>query len=516
MNLGFLLATAARRMQDKVCLIDGDYRVGFREFNARVNQVAHGLLHLGLEKGERVGLLMPNCHQYLETRCAVEKDGLVYVPLNTMLSTEEQQYILNDAEVAATVCDITFLDRVLALRPRIPSLRLILCAGAAAAGKEDRAAGLYDFDAIQSEGSVEEPGVDVGPGDLCSLNYTSGTTGLPKGAMLTQGNWIAVSRNMLVDRDIQEDDILGHVGPLTHASGAYFMPYLLRGATNVIVRGGFDIPRFLATIEKERVTAFTCVPTVLIRLLDHPDIKKYDLSSLRNIGYGASLMPVEKIRQAVEIFGPILTQNYGLTEAYMTVCSLPKQDHKLTGTPEEVKRLGATGKPYTFVEVKVVDRDFQEIAPGERGEIVVRSDHVMQGYWRLPEETAKAFHDGWLLSGDVATVDAQGYVYIVDRKKDLIISGGFNIYPREVEEALYKHPAVREAAVVGVEDSEWGESVKAFVVLRPGAQTDEEELIDFCRTKVGFKKPRYVEIVPELPKSSTGKIDKRALKESTP
>ncbi len=512
MNLGFLLATTARLMQDKVCLIDGEYRVGFREFNARVNHVAHGLLDLGLQKGERAGLLMPNCHQYLEARCAVEKDGMVYVPLNTMLATEEQHYILNDAEVAAMVCDITFLDRLLTLQPQIPSLRLILCVGAAQSGRENREKGVYDFEAVLAAGSSEEPGVEVGPEDLCSLNYTSGTTGRPKGAMLTQGNWIAVSRNMLVDRDIQEDDILAHVGPLTHASGAYFMPYLLRGATSVIVQGGFDIPRLLMTIEQERVTAFTCVPTMLIRLLGHQDLKKHDLSSLRNIGYGAAPMPVEKIREGLQAFGPIFTQNYGLTEAYMTVCTLPKQDHKLTGAPEEVRRLGATGRPYTFVEVKVVDEDFREVSPGERGEVVVRSDHVMRGYWRLPEETAKAFHDGWLLSGDIATVDEQGYVYIVDRKKDLIISGGFNIYPREIEEALYKHPAVQEAAVIGVADPEWGESVKAFVVLQTGVQTDAEELIDFCKTKVGFKKPRYVEIVSKLPKSSTGKIDKRALK----
>lgn len=512
MNLGFLLATTARRMQDKVCLIDTNYRVGFREFNSRVNRIAHGLLNLRLAKGERIGLLMPNCHQYLEARCAVEKDGLVYVPLNTMLATQEQQYILNDAEVAAMICDITFLDRILGLRPRIPSLRLILCVGAAQAGREDRENGLYDFDAVQATGSTEEPGVEVVPDDLCSLNYTSGTTGKPKGAMLTHGNWINVSRNMLVDRDIREDDIVAHIGPLTHASGAYFMPYFLRGATNVIVPGGFDIPNLFATIERERVTAFTCVPTMLIRMLGHPALGNHDLSSLRNIGYGASPMPVEKIREAIDAFGPILTQNYGLTEAYMTVCTLPKQDHKLTGTPEEVARLRATGRPYTFVEVRVVDDVFRDVAPGERGEIVVRSDHVMKGYWRLPEETEKAFHDGWLLSGDVATVDEQGYVYIVDRKKDVIISGGFNIYPREVEEALHQHPAVQEAAVIGVDDPVWGESVKAFVVLRKGAQAGEEELIEFCKATVGFKKPRYLEILAELPKSSTGKIDKRVLK----
>jgi fatty-acyl-CoA synthase len=289
------------------------------------------------------------------------------------------------------------------------------------------------------------------------------------------------------------------------------MPYFLRGATNVIVRGGFDISRFLKTIEQEKVTAFTCVPTMLIRLLDHPELHKHDLSSLRNIGCGAAPLAVERIKEAIRTFGPILTQNYGLTEAYMTVCTLPKEEHKVTGAPEEVKRLGATGRPYTFVEVRVVDDSFNDVAPGERGEIVVRSDHVMKGYWRLPEETAAAFHDGWLLSGDIATVDERGYVYIVDRKKDLIISGGFNIYPREVEEALYQHPAVQEAAVIGVPDPEWGESVKAFVTLREGAEASEEELIDFCRTKIGFKKPRYVEILGELPKSSTGKIDKKAL-----
>lgn len=507
MNLGYLLARASQYFSDRIALIEEGKRFTFRQFNQRVNRLANGLLGLGLAKGDRVGLLLENCHQYLEARSALEKCGIVYIPLNILLSAEEQSYILADAGARAVICSARFLERVERMRRQLPRLETVVAVGAAVEGQ----AGYREFERLVEEGSPSEPPVEVSSTDLCSLNYTSGSTGRPKGVMLSQGNWMAVYRNMLVDRDIQRDDLLGHIGPLTHASGSYFFPYLLRGAASLIIPGGADIDRLLFTIARERITAFTCVPTVLQRILNHPELHRYDLSSLRNIGYGAAPMPVEQIRQAIKVFGPILTQNYGLTEAYMTVCNLRKEDHVLEG--ELSRRLASVGRPYTFVEVRVVDEQGNDLPPGEKGEIIVRSDHVMQGYWNLPQETAAVLREGWLYTGDVALTDEDGYIYIVDRKKDMIISGGFNIYPREVEEVLYSHPAVREAAVIGVPDPDWGEIVRAVVVVDAGAGLREEDLMVYCREKLGFKRPKEIRFIAEMPHTSTGKIDKKALRQ---
>lgn len=510
MNLGYLVRTAAKKYESRTAVVDGTVRISFRQFNQRINRLAHSFMtKLCLTKGDRVALLLNNCHHYMEARLALEKCGITWVPLNTLLGEGELAYIIRDAELKAIITENSFISRI---REVVSDLKLAAVWVGCALGDEDFQG--FDYEDLIAGGSPEEPAAEVDAGDICSINYTSGTTGKPKGVVLSQGNWINVYRNMLVDRDIRTDDVIAHIGPLTHASGSYFMPYFIKGATSVIIPGGFNIPLFLETVEREKVTAFTCVPTMIIRLLNHPDLRKYDLSSLRNIGYGAAPMPVEVIRESLEVFGPILTQNYGQTEAYMTISNLPREEHLVEGSDEVTGRLASVGRPYTFVEVRIVDDNGQDIKPGERGEIIVCSEHVMQGYWKLPEETAEVLKGGWLYTGDVATVDKDGYIYLLDRKKDLIISGGFNIYPREVEEVLYTHPFIMEAAVIGVPDSVWGEKVKALVVLKEGKEITAEELSSYCKEKIGFKSPRVIEFVTELPKSGTGKIDKKALRET--
>lgn len=509
MNLGYLVRTAAAKYTDRTAVVEGEARISFRQFNERINRLARGCLDkLGLARGDRVALLLNNCHQYMEARLALEKCGVIWVPLNTLLGEGELAYIIRDSEVKAIVTEKLFF-------PKISEVirELGLATVWVGPAPQELAFRIHGFEDLIAGGDPGEPPVEVGAGDFCSINYTSGTTGKPKGVLMSQNNWINVYRNMLVDRDIRSDDVLAHIGPLTHASGSYFMPYFLKGAANVIIPGGFNIPLFVQTLEREKVTTFTCVPTMLIRLINHPDLKKYHLGSLRNIGYGAAPAPVEVIKEAIGVFGPILTQNYGQTEAYMTVSYLPKEEHQVEGPEAVTRRLASVGRPYTFVEVRIVDDLGRDIKPGERGEIIVRSDHVMQGYWRLPGETAEVLKEGWLYTGDVATVDEDGYIYLLDRKKDMIISGGFNIYPREVEEALYTHPSVMEAAVIGVPDPEWGEKVKALVMLKEGKNVSEEELISYCKERIGFKCPRVIEFVSEIPKSGTGKIDKKALRQ---
>ena len=508
MNLGHLIKTAVVKFEPRTAIVEGNVRLTFGEFNGRINRFANSLIKAtGLKPGDRVALLLNNRHEYMEARLALEKCGLVWVALNTLLAEAEILYILKDSQAKVLITEQGFTPKINRILSEVDLITVWV-------GDSSLIQALkYEFETLIDEGSPEEPNVNVDFKDLCSLNYTSGTTGKPKGAMLSHQCWINVYKNMLVDRDIRTDDKLAHIGPLTHASGSYFMPYFLKGATNVIVEGGFNLDVFLQTIEREQITAFTCVPTMIVRLLNYPGIKKYNLSSLRNIGYGAAPMPVEVIKKAVSLFGPILTQNYGQTEAYMTITNLPKEEHLISGDEMSLRRLSSVGRPYTFVEVRVVDEEDRNVPPGQPGELIVRSEHVMQGYWKLPEETAKVLKDGWLYTGDVATLDEQGYIHLVDRKKDMIISGGFNIYPREVEEILYAHPAIVEAAVIGVQDQEWGEKVKALVVLKPGAKTDVNALIQYCKDRIGFKAPRLIDFLPEIPKNATGKIDKKLLRQ---
>jgi acyl-CoA synthetase (AMP-forming)/AMP-acid ligase II len=275
----------------------------------------------------------------------------------------------------------------------------------------------------------------------------------------------------------------------------------------------FDIEEFLKTIQDERITNLMLVPTMIVRLLNHPSLKKYNLSSLRSIGYGAAPMAEDKIKEAVKVFGPILSQGYGQVEAPMTITRLSQEDHLTDGSPEKAKRLLSAGKPYLDVEVKIVDDDDNEMPTGEVGEIIVRSDHQMVGYWKNEEQTRIALRNGWVHTRDMGYMDELGYLYLVDRKGDMIISGGFNIFPREIEELLNNHPSVLEVAVVGVPDEEWGEAVKAVVVFKQGKEATEKELIEYCKkTLSGYKRPKTIEFLPELPKNNIGKIDKKTIK----
>jgi acyl-CoA synthetase (AMP-forming)/AMP-acid ligase II len=496
-----LMAQAARAYAGKTALRYGEQSWTFAEFDAAADRLASGLTRR-VAHGERVVVLMANRPEYVLLQCAIERAGLVRVPINARSTAHELGVILADCEPAILFCDQTTVDRVTEAKAHEGLWRMQADGDVAHGGPSYRELNAETVDRSHLDRATLD--------DLSSINYTSGTSGRPKGAMLTHRNWAAVYRNMLIDRDIRGDDVLAHIGPLTHASGTYFVPWFLRGATNVIVEGG-SIDGLLAAIPKHKVTVFTCVPTVLTRIVNHPALDRFDLSSLRMIGYGAEPIPRNTLEKALRKFGPILVNNYGQTEAMMTVSSLPAANLFVPGTSEP--RVACIGRPYTFVECILRGPDRQPVAAGEIGEITIRSDHVMRGYWRMPEETEKALRDGWLWTGDLARMDENGFITLTGRSKEMLISGGHNIYPQEIEAVLTSCPGVLEAAVVAQPDPDWGEIAVAFVSLAEDSALGPEAIRTSVRPRLGIRTPKRIEIVTDLPKTTNGKVDKILLRE---
>jgi long-chain acyl-CoA synthetase len=481
-------------------------RCTYGELNARVNKLANGLIQRGLGRGDRLGLLLPNGIQFIESFFASAKVGSALVALDSRLVGRELAYILNDAEAEALIVGPEHFEIVQSIRSQLDAVKWIVCVGDAIAGE-------LSYEELIAAHPATEPDRGVEETDLATLYYTSGTTGIPKGIMTTHRNLWAAMINTEVALPVTSEDITLHTSPLSHIAAVWpLLTHCHTGGGNVIVER-FDAKLVLEAIEREKVTTWNSVPTMIQRVLEYPDVQKYDLSSLNWVGYGASPMPVEVLKRAIATCGNRFAQVYGSTEAYI-VTLLPKEDHVVEGPEEKVKRLASCGRPIGDCEVRIVGDDGRAADRGEVGEIVVRGDSVFSGYWRQPEETTKAVKQGWFSTGDLASMDEEGYVFITGRKKDLIISGGENISPREVEEVIYRHAAVSEVAVIGVPDEKWGEAVIAVVVLREGNTASSEEIISFCKDDLArFKAPKVVDFVDSLPKTPTGKLLRRALKE---
>ena len=486
----------------------GDTRITFSEFNTRVNKLIHALHGMGVKKGDVLGILSWSCLGFAEVYGVAMKGGFIASPFNPRLQANELEYIINYSEANTLFVGPELLEVANSLRPRLPKVRNFICL-------EGSAPGMITYDDLLASHPGQEPDVQVDEDDPVGIIYTSGTTGVPRGALYTQRRFIEDSKTLVIDMGLQPEDKRVQITPLFHIAGnSHFRSSLYSGGCNIILKF-FDAAATLQIIQDERATIIDIVPTHLVAMLNLPDLNKYDISSLKFLWYGASPMPLEVLKKGMKVFGPIIAQGYGQSESGPAITHLSKEDHNVLDRPEkEQKKLVSAGRPDIGVQVRIVDEKDNDVKPGEVGEIIVRSKQVMVEYWHKPDETRETLSNGWLHTGDMGYYDDEGYIYIADRKKDMIISGGENIYPREVEEVLYRHPAVLEAAVIGVPDPYWVERVHAVVTTKKGASTTAEELIAFCKKNLaGYKAPKSVEFVDSLPKNPAGKILKRELRE---
>ncbi len=509
MNIAKLLSKSARTFPDNLALAHGSDQWTYAQFDARAKRLAQALYRLGVKPGDHVAILMYNQPEMLESLFACFKAGCVAVPINFRLHPREYAFIIDHSEAGAVIFSPEFNEPMAQMGARIPRVRHLIAV-------EGAAGGFLDYETLLRAEPSHFTDAEVKGGDVAWIFYTSGTTGQPKGAMLTHRNLLAMTMNFYADLSpgFGPGDVALHAAPLSHGSGLYALPNIGKAAANIIPESkSFDPEQALAAIQTYGVTNMFAAPTMIKRLVDCPALERYDCSSLRILNYGGGPMLAEDLLQAMRKFGPCLVQLYGQAESPMTITYLPHRDHLLEGTAEQMKHLSSAGFERTDVEVNVFDQEDHELPPGEMGEVVTRSDLVMKGYWKNPRATAETLRDGWLHTGDVGYLDERGYLFLMDRSKDMIVSGGENIYPREIEEVVIQHPAVAEVAVIGVPDPQWGEAIKAVVALVPGCAATEEELIDFCKEYIaGYKKPKSVDFVEELPKNNYGKIVKHLLR----
>jgi len=503
-SVGDLLHRTARRDPDKLAVVAGALRVTYAEFDAAVNRTAHVLAARGLGKGDRLALLSHNCWQYAVLAFATAKLGVVLVPVNFMLTAHEIAYILDHSGATGIVAEDALVPAAAeALGSRTGGVRgVIRLSGAAPAD------GWEDVDGWWREGPADAPDVAVADDDPMRLMYTSGTESRPKGVMLSSRSLISQYVSCAIDGGMSADDIEVHSLPMYHCAqlDCFFSVDVYLGATSVILPGP-DPAALLATIERERATKLFCPPTVWISLLRHPDFDTTDLSSLRKGYYGASPMPVEVLRELRERLPDVRLWNfYGQTE--MAPLATILRPH------EQLDRAGSAGRASVNVETRLVEHADNPVPPGQIGEIVHRSPHATLGYYNDEEKTAEAFRGGWFHSGDLGIMTEDGYLSVVDRKKDMIKTGGENVASREVEEAIYELDGVAEVAVFGISHPHWIEAVTAVVVAKPGSALTQEDVLAHAKTRLaGYKQPKYVVISDGLPKNPSGKILKRELRE---
>lgn len=494
----------------KTAIICGDTTYTYQEIGKNAASLGNALKKIGHKKGDRIAFLMSNCPEYIFSEYAVAKLGCIRVPLAMLLSSTDHVYMLNQSEAISLIYHQRMTDRVLAMAPNLETIKHFICVGPDANAVPTGHLYLNQLMIDYEPNWGEE--IEIDPEDLAGIYYTGGTTGKPKGVMLSHRSWVYTILEELLEFQLSWNEIFAYATPLTHAGGCLILPVMLRGGQCVIL-DHFDPKLFLETVEKEKVTATFLVPTMIYLLLDYPGLRSYNLNSLKNIIYGASAIAPERLRQAVTIFGPILTQLFGQTEAPMMISCLSRDNHVVDDSERAKKIFGSAGRPTFHAEVRIVDDQGKSVAQGESGEVIVRCANVMSGYFKNPEATAEAIVDGWLHTGDIAKQDSEGFLYIVDRKKDMIVSGGFNIFPREIEDVLFEHPAVNAAAVVGIPHPKWGEEVKAVVVLNHGQEVTPEELIAFVKERKGsLMVPKTVEFWEKIPLTNLGKMDKKAIR----
>ena len=500
-----ILEWNARRDPNKTALVFKDKRISFAELDRRGNRLVNALWDMGVRRGDRVAILSDICHQFAEIAFSITKAGMVAVPLNYRFIPQELAYVVNDSGAETIFVEDSYRDAIDSMRPFLKGDKNVIAMG-------EPQPGMKSYEELISSFSPDKLSVDVSESDVAYLIYTSGTTAFPKGVIRTHKSIMASAVGNVASWGVRRDDVgFNVIPPFTIAFMWQLITYHYAGSTTAIFR--WNPEEFLNTVEKEKLTIGVLAPAMLRAVIEHPDFNKYDISSIRRIIVGSAPLPEDLFRRAIGIFGNIFDQVYGMTEA-APVTIIYAEDQDIDNTRGKSRRLLSCGKETAMHEVRVVDEQGNDVVPGQSGEIIIKSDALMSGYWNLPEKTAESLRGGYYHSGDIADVDEDGYIYICDRKGDMIISGSENVYCPEVENVLSSHPAVLEAAVIGVPDDKWGEAVKGLVILRPGMTATEKELIDFCRPRLAdFKRPKSVDFYEDFPRTAMQKVSKKDLRE---
>lgn len=497
----------ARKYPNKTAVVFQNTRYTFKELNDRINSLANALTSLGLEKGDRIAVIADNCNQHLEMFWVAVKTGMVTLTPNPALSQQELSYLINNAGARAIIFGQNYRELVESLRPQLKDVKDYIEIGSS--GK-----GARSYEELISSHPPTELGINIDDNDLLALPCTSGTTGLPKQVMISYRNALVTVLQLLHAYDAKEKDIFLYLAP---AFWTWTLPMVTicsfyLGCTLVIARD-MTPPSILEITEKEGITNVWTATALVSELIDYPDLDKYDYRSLRRVVAAGASLPVEAWRRAVDIFGNIFIIGYGIAECGYLSFLFP-EDFIFEGSPEKTKRIRSCGKETIHVEIRVVDEQDNDVQPGQLGEVIVRGNAMMRGYWNAPKATQEAIKGGYFYTGDLATVDEEGYIYLSGRKKDVITSQGKMLIPSEIEDIIYRNPQVLETAVIGVPDRELGEAVKAIVVLKKGGEASKDEIIELCQHHLpAYAVPKSADFIERLPRNPSGKILRYVLHE---
>ncbi len=513
MNTTEFLTLSSAIVPDRLALIFEQKRLSYGDMQERVNRLADGLAKMGVGAGDRIATIQVNCNEHIEAYFAAAKLDAIYVPINFRVRNEELAFMLKDSEPKVLLAGGRYYDLVESVTTGVQSLQALI-------GLDGPRPSWVSYDKVLAAGENNEERCPQGDNDDTTIiMFTAGTTGTPKGVMLTYNSFSSyiLSNVAPADPDVEERNIL--TVPLHHIAGMQAVMAAIYGGRTLIIQRQFQPVEWMQLVQREKANRAMMVPTMLKQLIDHPDFHTYDLSSLQVITYGAAPMPVPVIRDAIRKMPSTKFINaFGQTETASTITMLPPEDHDLSGTPQEMekklKRLSSIGKPLPDITVRIVGEDGNDVQQGDVGEIIASGQRLMKGYWHREDATKETMRNGWLFTGDLGYVDGDGYIFLAGRAKDFIKRGGEMISPDELEQVLMSHPAVDEAAVIGVPDDYWGERVRAVVVKRPNMDVSEQELIEHCHERLAsYKRPESVVFTKELPRNPMGKILKRVLRE---
>ncbi|MBI5601907.1 MAG: long-chain-fatty-acid--CoA ligase [Deltaproteobacteria bacterium] len=508
-SFGNILDKAFIKYKDRVAFKINGQVYTYREVESAVNKLANAFIGLGLKKGDRIVIMTTNCIEYLYADYAAAKAGLVMIPLNVMLTFKDIDYRIKDSGARTILLDEFFYQKVGLFFKDYDFVQTVI---AVTDREEILSQGVIGFYRLLESSPSTPLDVGVEQDDLRAIMYTGGTTGESKGVMHTHKSYVSIIFSSIVEMDISEGEIMLQTAPLPHAAGFMIPPCLLKGG-RVVITNGFNPEETFRLIQEEKITCTFMVPTMIYGFLDHPKRNDYDLSSLKTIMYGAAPISPRRLEEAMKAMGPIFMQAYSQMEVANQTASFTKRQHLEAIEKGRKERLKSCGMPIIMSQVRIVDEDDQDVETGKTGEIITRGPHMMKGYWGKEKETGKAIVGGWLHTGDIAYRDENGYLYLVDRKHDMIISGGMNVYSTEVEYCLAMHPALSEVIVIGIPDEKWGEMVLAIVVKAAGKKVSETELLEFCRENLtAYKRPKRIEFYEAIPRTAYGKLDKKAVR----